>query len=120
MWCLSSVEAEYREIYIATREVTWLRQLLTDLGFKPRTPARLFCDSRSALFIASNPVFHERTKHVEIDCHRVHDALKAGLITAVYIGTKQQLADLLTKVLGKFQFTNLLSKLGIFNPHAPT
>ncbi|KAL0770717.1 hypothetical protein Bca101_035868 [Brassica carinata] len=104
----------------ATREVTWLRQLLTDLGFKPRTAARLFCDSKPALYIASNPVFHERKKHVEIDCYRVRDALKAGIITAAYIGTKEMFADVLTKVLGKFQFTKLMSKLGICNPHAPT
>lgn len=65
----SSAEVEYQEMSIATREVKWLRQLLTDLGFAPRTPSRLFCDSKAALYISSNPIFHERTKHVEIDCH---------------------------------------------------
>lgn len=58
-------EAEYRAMSIATREVQWLRQLLRDLGFAPNKPARRFCDSKSAIYIATNPVFHERTKHVE-------------------------------------------------------
>lgn len=65
----SSAEAEYRAMSIATREVQWLRQLLRDLGFAPKTPARLFCDSKSAIYIATNPLFHERIIHVEIDCH---------------------------------------------------
>lgn len=116
----SSAEAEYRAMSIATREVKWLHQLLTDLGFRPRTPSRLFCDRKSALYIASNPVFHERTKHVEIDCHRVRDALKSGRITCSYIGTKEQLADVLTKALGKVQFNKLMSKLGISSSRAPT
>ncbi|XP_019091083.1 PREDICTED: uncharacterized protein LOC109128696 [Camelina sativa] len=115
----SSCEAEYRAMSIATREIMWLRQLLKDLGFQPNGPSRLICDIKSALYIATNPVFHERTKHIEIDCHRVRDSINSGVLTTAHIGTKEQLADLLTKALGKVQFSNLMSKLGVCNLHAP-
>lgn len=52
-------------------EIMWLRQLLSDLGFSQHEPIRLFCDSQTALNIVDNPVFHERTKHFEFDCHAV-------------------------------------------------
>ena len=65
-------------------------------------------------------MLHERTKHIEVDCHFVRDAVNAGLIDPVYVPTHTQLADIFTKALGKAQFDTLLSKLGIFSPDAPT
>jgi hypothetical protein len=67
----SSAEAEYRAMTNGTCEGIWIKTLLEELGFKITEPIPLYCDNEAALHIASNPVFYERTKHIEVDCHLV-------------------------------------------------
>ena len=101
-------------------DIAWLHYIRQDLGVTRTRPVKLFCDNQSALHIAANPVFHERTKHIEIDCHIVREKLQFGLIRPYYIPTKMQLADIFTKALGRDQFENLKSKFGVQNIHLPT
>lgn len=73
----SSAEAEYRVLAATTNELIWLQQLLLDFHIHLSNSALIFCDNNATIYIASNPIFHEQTKHIEIDCHFVHNNLTA-------------------------------------------
>lgn len=95
----SSTESEYRAMSSACSEITWLRGLLGELGVPQLTLTPLYADNISAIQIASNPVFHERTKHIEVDCHSIREALVRQEITLPHISTEHQTADIFTKAL---------------------
>ncbi|XP_074363496.1 uncharacterized protein LOC141704047 [Apium graveolens] len=114
-----SAEAEYHSMDATTCELKWLKGLLLSLGVHHPKAIKLFCDSQSVHHIAKNPSFHERTKHIEVDCYFVRDAISDGLIDPSYVHTNTQLADVFTKALGKSQFEFLIRKLGVFTPTSP-
>ncbi|XP_021716659.1 uncharacterized protein LOC110684511 [Chenopodium quinoa] len=116
----SSAEAEFRSMSKTTDELKWYKALLLSLGVMHPRAMSLFCDSQSALYIARMPVFHEHTKHIEVDCYYLRDAIQDGIISPSYVKTTEQLADIFTKALNKQQFMYLLGKLCICDLHAPT
>ena len=99
----------------------WLRGLLEELGVKNKQGIELNCDNKIAMHIAPNPIYHERTKHIEIDCHFVREKIREGLVGTRYVVSKEQLANLMTKSLGIQQHEYLVSKLGVKDIyHLPT
>jgi len=115
----SSSEAEYRALAAATSELQWSLYLLQDLQLKTTKLPVLYCDNQSALHIAANPVFHERTKHLEIDCHLVRDKLQTGMMKLLPVTSQAQIADFFTKALIPQPFHILLSKLGMVDIYHP-
>ena len=82
---------------------------------KGETPKsfKLMVDNKSAIELSKNPVHHDRGKHIDIKFHYVRDCMEAGKVQIDHVGTKDQLADLLTKALGRVQFIELWQRLGV-------
>ncbi|GAV73534.1 hypothetical protein CFOL_v3_17018, partial [Cephalotus follicularis] len=115
----SSAESKYRAMANVTCELMRIRQLLGKLRFGDPSPMQLWCDNQAAIHIASNPVFHERTTHVEVDCHFIREKLQQKLISTNFVRTAEQLADMFTKSLGSRRIKTICNKLGMYDLYAP-
>jgi hypothetical protein len=108
---LSICEAEYIAAFTASTQALWLVRLLGDLLGRDTEAVELRVDNKSALALVKNPVFHERSKHIRVRYDFIRGCLEEGSFKARYINTKDQLADLLTKPLGKFH--EFCSRIGM-------
>ena len=112
-------EAEYRALTTTTAELIWLHWLLQDLGVDCSITTKLHCDNRSVIQITHNNVLHERTKHIEIDCHFIHHHLLQGKLILQSVSSLDQLADIFTKPLPPGTFQALPSKLKMVSLKPP-
>ncbi|KAJ0519517.1 putative RNA-directed DNA polymerase [Helianthus annuus] len=115
----STAEAEYRSMCSATCELIWLKNLLFELNVDCKLPMQLSCDSQAALSIAANPVFHERTKHFELDLHFLREKVGNGVINPIKVDSESQLADIFTKGLSVEQHDTFCEKLGLVDLFKP-
>ncbi|KAE9588657.1 putative RNA-directed DNA polymerase [Lupinus albus] len=107
----SSTEAEYRAMANTTAELTWLTFILNDIRVPLFSPPILYCDNISALRMTINPVFHARSKHIELDYHFVRERVSLGLLVTHYVPTNDQVADLFTKPMSKYILMRFQDKL---------
>jgi hypothetical protein len=112
----SSTEAEYRSLSITTAELFWIRMLLKEIRIYLAVPPVLWCDNIGALALATNLIFHARTKHIEVDYHFVREKVLNRDILLKFISSHDQVADLFTKGLPSAQFLALKSKLMVVSP----
>jgi hypothetical protein len=109
----SSTESEYKSLANATAEIIWVQKLLTELGVQHPSMARLWCDNLGATYLSANPVFHARTKHIEIDFHFVRERVAQRLLDIRFINTGDQVADGFTKALPRVKLREFRDNLNL-------
>ena len=109
----SRCDAEYMAVFTATMECIWLRCLLMYPCMQIDAATHILADSQSALVVARNPVFHARTKHIEVHYHYVRECLHVGDIDLVYVPTQDNVACLFTKPLPREKFEGFRKVVGL-------
>ncbi|CAI6377586.1 unnamed protein product [Macrosiphum euphorbiae] len=110
---LSSTEAEYISASEAVKGILWITWLITSLSTTGDKQLVLFIDNQNATRLVKNPEFHKRTKHIDVRYHFIREKYEEGQFQLQYIGTEDQIADILTKPLVKERFEKLWSAIGV-------
>ena len=111
----SSAKLENRAMAQSICDIKWIHRLLMEVGIGSLIPMKLWCDNQVVMHIASNPIFHERNKQIEIDGHFVHEKFQLGLISTGYVKSGEQLGDIFTKSLSEDWLSYLCNKLSMIN-----
>ncbi|CAL5368182.1 unnamed protein product [Camellia sinensis] len=109
----AEAEAEYVAATAAVNQALWIRKLMTDLHMEQQESTQIFVDNQAAISIASNPVFHGKTKHFKIKFYLLREVQREGEVQLIYCKTENQSADILTKALPKIRYEFLRQKLGV-------
>lgn len=120
-WCskkqpivtLSTCEAEYVSAASSVCHATWLRRLLKTIHFPQEEATAIFIDNKSAIALAKNPVFHDRSKHIDTRYHYIRESVEKKEVELVYVSTKDQIADIFTKALKFEDFARLRAWIGV-------
>jgi hypothetical protein len=120
-WCsrkqsfvaLSNAEAKYIALSVAVRKAVWLHKLLTDLFDHEMDPTTIHCDNQSCVKLFENPVFHDRSKHIEIKYHYIRDMVQRKTIHVQYLPTHEQIIDIFTKLFAKTKLEYFRERLGL-------
>jgi hypothetical protein len=109
----SSCEAEYIAASTTGCQGLWLSRLLGELLNSEVRAPMILVDNKSAISLCKNPVLHDRSKHIDTRYHLIRDYVEKGELEVEYVRTEEQLADILTKALGRIRFQDLRSKIGM-------
>lgn len=115
VWCLDRAQSLRTELWHNLCVNLWIYQLMTKVSLQVQLPTMLWCDNQVAIHIASNLIFHKRTKYIEIDCHCVLEKVKHNLVTTGHVKTSEQMGDIFTKTLDGGRVDYICSKLGMIN-----
>ena len=110
---LSTTEAEYIVACAASGEAVWLRKMLSGLFDLQLEATCIYCDNQSCIKLSENPVFHDKSKHIEIKYQYIRDMMEKGVVKLQYIATDEQIADILTKPLSRVKLQYFRDKLGV-------
>jgi hypothetical protein len=110
---ISSCESEYIAAATTSCQGVWLSRLIGELLNEEPRPPKLLVDNKSAIQLVKNPVFHDRSKHIDTRYHLIRDYVEKGVLEVDYVRTEDQLADVLTKALGRIRFQELRSRIGV-------